>query len=389
MIINTTAALENICQELISQNNKFIAIDTEFIRNNITYYPILSLIQISFGTKSFIVDALAHTIDLSAIKMLMLSQNITKVFHSCRQDIESLFTIFKCIPRPIFDTQIAAMFCDYYYEFVGYSQIVKEYQGISLDKIKAKHSNWLQRPLSQDQLDYALNDVIYLYHLYQILFNKLVQNNRIIWFQEEMESLSDINQYMYHPKHAWKRLKCLYVDNSKYALLIKSVIEWQETLAQRYNINRNKIINHAILRGFIEHKIENINNIIHDIKKTSHNIKDKDLLELVKIFNHNELISSQSPETHITCYDKSILDILSIILEGKCQENNISRKLVVSKNELSRSISGNTDKVFKGWRYNFFGSDIESFLSAQSKFEISATQDINETIKLRSFRIEN
>nr|WP_240991857.1 ribonuclease D [Wolbachia endosymbiont of Glossina morsitans morsitans] len=121
MLINTTSELEDICEELIAKKPKFIAVDTEFIRNNLIYYPILSLIQISYGEKSFIVDALVPEIDLSFIKKIMLNQGITKVFHSFRQDIESLLTVFKCIPTPIFDTQVAAMFC-YYHDFIGYSK---------------------------------------------------------------------------------------------------------------------------------------------------------------------------------------------------------------------------------------------------------------------------
>lgn len=391
MLISTTSELENACKELMEKDPKFIAIDTEFIRNNLTYYPKLSLIQISYGEKSFIVDALVPEIDLSFIKKMMLNQGIIKVFHSCRQDIESLLTVFKCVPTPIFDTQVAAMFCHYYHDFIGYSKVVEQYQGIALDKIKAKNSDWLRRPLSEDQLDYAINDVVYLYDLYQILCNKLEESNRMSWFQEEMELLVDINKYLHSPKDAWRRIKFNYEANPRLMLVVKAVSEWQETLAQRYNINRNKVINNAVIIGLIEKNVERIDEVLDDLERNTKNIKEEDLLEFMNIFNENENEKEfvQQNYTLSDNYDKSVFDILSIILESKCKENNISRKLVSSKDELASSISGQIDKLFKGWRYDFFGKSVESFLNAGSRFEILMVKSADSTAKIRSNLVEN
>nr|WP_253308865.1 ribonuclease D [Rickettsia endosymbiont of Ceutorhynchus assimilis] len=389
MLISTTSELENACKELMEKDPKFIAIDTEFIRNNLTYYPKLSLIQISYGEKSFIVDALVPEIDLSFIKKMMLNQGIIKVFHSCRQDIESLLTVFKCVPTPIFDTQVAAMFCHYYHDFIGYSKVVEQYQGIALDKIKAKNSDWLRRPLSEDQLDYAINDVVYLYDLYQILCNKLEESNRMSWFQEEMELLVDINKYLHSPKDAWRRIKFNYEANPRLMLVVKAVSEWQETLAQRYNINRNKVINNAVIIGLIEKNVERIDEVLDDLDRNTKNIKEEDLLEFMNIFNENEKEFVQQNYTLSDNYDKSVFDILSIILESKCKENNISRKLVSSKDELAGSISGQIDKLFKGWRYDFFGKSVESFLNAGSRIEILMVKSADSTAKIRSNLVEN
>lgn len=389
MLISTTSELENACKELMEKDPKFIAIDTEFIRNNLTYYPKLSLIQISYGEKSFIVDALVPEIDLSFIKKMMLNQGIIKVFHSCQQDIESLLTVFKCVPTPIFDTQVAAMFCHYYHDFIGYSKVVEQYQGIALDKIKAKNSDWLRRPLSEDQLDYAINDVVYLYDLYQILCNKLEESNRMSWFQEEMELLVDINKYLHSPKDAWRRIKFNYEANPRLMLVVKAVSEWQETLAQRYNINRNKIINNAVIIGLIEKNVERIDEVLDDLERNTKNIKEEDLLEFMNIFNENEKKFVQQNYTLSDNYDKSVFDILSIILESKCKENNISRKLVSSKDELAGSISGQIDKLFKGWRYDFFGKSVESFLNAGSRFEILMVKSADSTAKIRSNLVKN
>ncbi|WP_168463989.1 ribonuclease D [Wolbachia endosymbiont of Ctenocephalides felis wCfeT] len=378
MLISTTPKLKSICEELTAKEPKFIAVDTEFIRNNLAYYPKLSLIQISYGERNFIVDALAPEIDLSPIKELLLSQDIIKVFHSCRQDIESLLTVFKCIPAPIFDTQVAAMFCYYYHDFIGYSKVVEKYRGVVLDKIKAKNSDWLKRPLSEDQLDYAINDVTHLYYLYQILNDKLEENNRISWFQEEMESVTDINKYLHNPKNAWKRIK---FDCEANPVTIKAVTEWQETLAQRCNMNRNKVVNNSIITRLIEKNVKRVDEVLDILKKNTKNIKEEDLLEFIDIFNENERNLVQQDDVASVNYDKSVFDILSIILESQCKENNISRKLVASKDELIESIYEQKGRLFENWRYEFFGKSIEAFLNTSSKFEVLAVKSTNNIIK--------
>ncbi|MDX5518780.1 MAG: ribonuclease D, partial [Wolbachia endosymbiont of Andrena agilissima] len=219
--------------------------------------------------------------------------------------------------------------------------------------------------------------------------NKLEENNRMGWFQEEMESIVNINKYLHNPKDAWKRMKFNYEVNPRLILTVKAVSEWQETLAQRYNMNRNKIINNAVIAGFIEKNIEHVDEILDDLKRNAKNIKDADLLEFVNIFNENEGNWMQQNNTLSSNYDKSVLDILSIILDSKCKESNISRKLVSSKDELTWSISRQTDKLFKGWRYDFFGRSVESFLNTSSKFEISAVKSANNITKIQSNLVEN
>ncbi|MDD9331433.1 MAG: ribonuclease D [Wolbachia sp.] len=394
MLINTTLELEEICEELVIMKPKFIAVDTEFIRNNVTYYPKLSLIQVSYGSKSFIVDALASEIDLSPIKKIMLDKEIIKVFHSCRQDMESLLTVLKNIPISIFDTQIAAMLCNYYHDFISYSKVVEQYKGVVLDKMKAKNSDWLKRPLSEDQVDYAINDVIHLYDLYQILRDELGKNERVDWFQEEMKTMGDINRYLHSPKDAWKRIKFNCEANPKMILTVNALSEWQETLAQRYNVNRNRIIDSSVISGLIEKNVVDVDEILDDLEKNmrSVNMRDKKeecLLEFMSILNKNKKIFTQQNNISIKSCDQSVFDILSILLESKCKENNISRKLVASKDELIKSISGQIDRLFKGWRYDFFGKSIKSFLNTDSKFEISAAKSASNMTKIQSRLIEN
>nr|WP_253308718.1 hypothetical protein [Rickettsia endosymbiont of Ceutorhynchus assimilis] len=98
----------------------------------------------------------------------------------------------------------------------------------------------------------------------------------------------DINKYLHSPKDAWRRIKFNYEANPRLMLVVKAVSEWQETLAQRYNINRNKVINNAVIIGLIEKNVERIDEVLDDLDRNTKNIKEEDLLEFMNIFNENE-----------------------------------------------------------------------------------------------------
>ncbi|OEY86551.1 ribonuclease D [Wolbachia pipientis] len=381
LLINNTLDLEDVCGRLMAKKPDFIAVDTEFMRNNIIYYPKLSLIQISYGAESFIVDVLTPGMNLSAIEAIMLNKNIIKVFHSCRHDIESLLTLFQEIPSPIFDTQIAAMFCNYYYNFIGYSKLVEQYMGIEIDKITAKNSNWLKRPLSLEQLDYAINDVTYLYDLYQILCDQLEAKKRADWFQEEINVINDINRYTHNPREVWKKF---HFNCEVTPMAIKAIVEWREILAQRYNINRNMIINNIVVNSLIDRSLERVDEILEYLKNNARNVNSEDLLEFIDIFYEHEQNISQYNNIPLYNYDKPVFDMLSIILDSKCRDNDISRKLVISKEDMAKSMSGCTDTLFKGWRYDFFGKSIKSFINNDSQFKISITKSSDNMMHLKS-----
>ncbi|WP_333023062.1 ribonuclease D [Wolbachia endosymbiont of Pentidionis agamae] len=374
MFISTTSELENACKSLMEAEPKFVAVDTEFTRNGKTYYPILSLIQVSYGiNKNFIVDALAPEINLSAMGKILSDTQIIKVFHGCRQDIESLLTVFKDAPKPIFDTQIAAMLCYYYHDFIGYAKLVEQFKNVTLDKKKTKTSDWSKRPLSEEQLNYAINDVTHLYDLYHILYDKLIERCRLDWFLEEMEELSNTDRYIYSPKNAWKRFK---VSQQGYDMfLIKTISEWQETLAQNYNVNRNRIINDSVVKILSEKRVDYADEMLCSLKKYAKTIQEEDLLEYINIFNSNKNIVEERRVLTTNIDDQSIFDVLSIYLHNKCKNHNISNKLIASKEEIKESVHNKTSSLFKGWRNNFFGQFIQSFLNSNAKIEILIKND--------------
>ncbi|MBQ1612212.1 MAG: ribonuclease D, partial [Alphaproteobacteria bacterium] len=117
-LIYTTQELNNLCSRLTDKN--FVAVDLEFVREK-TYYPVLCLIQVASTDEVAIIDPLAPDMNFDAFFKLMENPNVTKVFHSCRQDVEILYNMSGKVPSPLFDTQIAAMVCGFG-ESVGYER---------------------------------------------------------------------------------------------------------------------------------------------------------------------------------------------------------------------------------------------------------------------------
>jgi ribonuclease D len=118
-----------------------------------------------------VIDALAPGIDLSAFYALMANENVMKVFHAARQDIEIIWHAAKLIPHPVFDTQVAAMVLGYG-DSISYDQLVARITGDALDK-SHRFTDWSRRPLSEAQLRYAISDVTHLRDVYLALVEDL------------------------------------------------------------------------------------------------------------------------------------------------------------------------------------------------------------------------
>jgi ribonuclease D len=142
-MITTTDALQAFCTRLASE--KFVTVDTEFLRET-TYYPKLCLIQIAGENDAALIDPLSDEIDLAPFLALMKNEKILKVFHAARQDVEIILKMAGAVPKPIFDTQIAAMVCGFG-DQIGYEAIARKLANAQIDK-SSQFTDWSRRPLT-------------------------------------------------------------------------------------------------------------------------------------------------------------------------------------------------------------------------------------------------
>ena len=155
-----------------------------------TYYPQLCLIQISDGKEAVCIDPLAHGLELDALWNLMRNEAIIKVFHAAHQDLEIFLNLMGDLPRPVYDTQIAAMVMGQG-DQVGYDKLVKAVLDHDIDKT-SRFTDWSKRPLSDRQIAYALDDVIFLAQLYPIIIDQLDKQGRVAWLADEFDRLASL-----------------------------------------------------------------------------------------------------------------------------------------------------------------------------------------------------
>ena len=368
-IIRDNSTLKKFCKKCI--NEKVLAIDTEFIREN-TYYPVLCLVQIASDSFSAVIDPLSE-IEMEPVWEILSNERILKVFHAGRQDLEIFFNITGKIPTPIYDTQIAAMFCGLG-DQVSYDGLVNKFLGLTISK-ESQFSNWLQRPLANKQLQYALSDVTHLIKIFPLIKTIIKETNREKWVEKEFQYLTNKQIYNTNPKEVWKKIK---IKNPKREVLniLKYLAEWREIECKKRNLPRNRLIRDEILVNISQLKPSDIFSIkkIRGIPKI---LCDKDLNEILKIIEISRKIDpvkwpkipKGSKKLNVS---KASLDLLKLLLSYCSQKSGLAEKLITDADELRLILDGQKEdlKIFRGWRNEIFGKYVHLLLGGKIAFTI-------------------
>ena len=349
---------------------KVLAVDTEFIRDS-TYYPSLCLIQIAGINFAAAIDPLAK-LDMSPIWELLLNKNILKVFHAGRQDIEIFFGLMGEIPTPIYDTQIAAMFCGLG-DQVSYESLVNKFLGLSVNK-EHQFTNWLQRPLSKNQINYAISDVTHLINIFPLIRKAIKDNNREEWVTKELEYLSKKELYKVRADEVWKKIK-LKNSNPQMLNLLKYLAYWRENECKKRNIPRNRLIRDDVLINISFSKPKTISEL-KKIRAIPKNLSNDDFSQILEVIDKAEKVkreewplisTSTSPQI-----SKSSLELLKILLKYCSEENGLAEKVIANTDGVKSILEGQKKnmKVFTGWRNKIFGEMALSLLNGKLAFKI-------------------
>ena len=149
----------------------------------------LALLQINDAEEIYLVDAILLD-DPQENCSFLFSDSVTKIFHSCKEDLEAIFAWTKKEMVNIFDTQIANSLLNGDFS-IGYQGLVEQETGVVLNKDETR-SNWIRRPLSDSQLKYAALDVEYLIYLYKTQKEKLINATKLEWHDQEIKKLLEI-----------------------------------------------------------------------------------------------------------------------------------------------------------------------------------------------------
>ncbi|WKD49121.1 ribonuclease D [Microbulbifer spongiae] len=238
--VDTKAQLADLCD--VWRHQRAVALDTEFMRSR-TFYPQPALVQIGDGKHCYLIDNLAID-DLQPLRDLLLHTAVTKIMHSCSEDLETLERLLGVIPEPIFDTQIAAAMSGMQAS-LGYAAAVRSLLNVELPKSETR-SNWLQRPLSDAQKKYAALDVAWLPVLYAVLSKRLRERGRLEWLQEDCAALVAAARNPQPPELYYQKVKGAWRLRGKQLAALQDLCAWREREARALDIPRNHLLKESL-----------------------------------------------------------------------------------------------------------------------------------------------
>lgn len=222
---------------------EYVAFDTEFVRTR-TFFPQCGLIQIYDGNKVVLVDPLQIN-DWQPLVSLLENQNVVKVLHSCSEDLEVFQHLLGTMPTPLFDSQFAACMLNMG-NTLGYAKLIEAMLNISLDKGESR-TDWLQRPLSQEQLQYAANDVIYLHRVYPELKANLQAAGRFEWVLQESDNLADKKRNLLPGPYRYLSVKNGWQLRNRPLLALQMLANWRYQTAVENDSALNFVIKEACM----------------------------------------------------------------------------------------------------------------------------------------------
>jgi ribonuclease D len=357
-LISTTAALKSLCERLAAED--FVTVDTEFMRER-TYWPELCVVQLGGEHEVAVIDAQAPDIDLTPLGRLLADERILKVFHAARQDIEIFVLRFGDVPRPLFDTQIAAMVAGFG-EQVGYDALVSALAGGSIDKAH-RFSDWSARPLTASQIAYAAADVTYLRTVYTRLCARLKQEGRLDWVAEEMAALSDPAMYRADPDSVWERLRPR-SNNRRFLGTVRALAAWREREAQRVNIPRQRLLRDETLLEIAATAPGSPDTLARARGISRGFAEGRTGASLLAAVAEAKLLPEEALPPAPRAREgvrpsPALVSLLKVLLAAKCEDHHVATRLVASSEDIDRLASEDTPDIaaLHGWRREVFGED--------------------------------
>jgi ribonuclease D len=355
-LITATAALNAACERL--SKHPFVTVDTEFLRET-TFWPKLCVVQLASTDEAVVIDALADGLDLSAFFQLMNNEKVVKVFHAARQDIEIVWHRAKIIPHPVFDTQVAAMVLGYG-DSISYDQLVQRTTGGQIDK-SSRFTDWARRPLTQQQVTYAVADVTHLRDIYQKLKEDLEKKGRTSWLDSEMQILTSPSTYEQHPENAWMRLKTR-VRKPKEIAVLMEVAAWREREAQSRDVPRGRIIKDDVIGEIAIQQpktTEALGQLRSIPKGFERSRSGEGILQAVAagLARDPETLPKFERYKPLSNGASATVELLRVLLRMTAEQNGVAARVIASADDLEAiALDDNADiEALKGWRRELFG----------------------------------
>lgn len=330
-----------------------IGLDTEFMRES-TYRAELCLLQAATPAHAVCVDPLALG-NLAPLAPALGPGGPIKILHAARQDLEVLWPLIGRV-TPVFDTQVAAALAGFPAQ-VGYGELVRQLLGHELAKAHTR-TDWSRRPLSADQLAYALDDVRYLAPLRDALLARLETLGRSSWLAEDLDDLADPASFVVDPDCAWQRLKGVQALDAGRQRLAKSLAAWRERRAIDRNRPRGWILADPVLKEIVA-SVPRDAATLGAISEMPQGVVQRSGLEILELVREAEIPEPPPPLPRRDRPDAAFTAVVKRLAEltrEAAGETGISAEVLAPRRELERLAGGDQNvALLRGWRREVVG----------------------------------
>ena len=365
MYIASQGDLEAFIQR--ASTSSVLAVDTEFLREK-TYYPKLCLMQMATDDEVVIIDPFAVD-DLRVLRELFENEAIVKLFHAGHQDIEIIIYDIGCVPKPVFDTQVAAALLGQSQQ-IGYAPLVSSLCGVKLKKADS-FTDWSARPLSESQLNYAADDVIYLPEMYEKMTRLLSEKGRLSWLDTEFEEMCDERTYVVDEQDRFRRLKHFTQLSRRQMAAAREMAAWREIEARKRNVPRKWVLTDEQIVEACKREPRTIDDLfmVRGIRERLTTRDAREVIQLVVAALDSspeawpEIPSSGKSEPNVDAQ----VDMLMSVVRIRARQNDIAVPTLASHADLVAIARGHYDNVdiLKGWRREIVGAELVDLLEGR------------------------
>ncbi len=369
--IQSNESLAEVAEQWLQLDR--IALDSEFMRVD-TFYPILALIQINDGSQSFLIDPLKID-QWQPLIDVFACETVLKVLHSPSEDLDVFFHSLGVLPRPIFDTQLAACMASLG-GIMGYQKLVKNLLDVDLEKGETR-SDWLKRPLTDSQIHYAAEDVNHLLPMTDKLTQTLRELGRLEWLTEDCNRVLDdwlINQ---ENGYSHERVKKAWTLKSHQLNVLSQLVIWREKRCKEVNKPRGHLVKDDILMDMALRLPQSVQQLSHfkGIRHATLKKEGKMIIDLIQ--SCEDMDKSQWPaqlERPLSQAAGEWFKKMRALVNGLAEELNVPPEVLARKKPLEKMLRGGYSSgpyevpdAWQGWRQTVVAAPLVELLTKLSK----------------------
>lgn len=380
-IISEPSQLEKWCEQTAGVG--WIGLDTEFIAERY-YQPLLCLIQAATPQGHFLIDPLTNHLDVTPFWELVADGPHETIVHAGRLELEFCWRHTNRFPKKVFDTQVAAGLASSEYP-AGYGNVVANFLGVSMPGTESR-SNWKSRPLSERQLEYAVDDIAYLHGVRDVLWRALKAQGRLDWFHDEMGTwLSGIEQLL--SPERWRRILNGSRWDPRELAIVHSLWGWREHIAQQRNCSVRHVLRDDLILELAKRKISDVRSIrnIRGMEREDLRFQLPEISECISAALALPVADCPAADVPHHNAKLSVLGaFLYSILGTICHAHDLAPALVGTPTDVREWVAWRLGMpgapsappvLATGWRANIIGKSFDALLSGRQMIRISNPLD--------------